>query len=207
MRMITLDLLDDDSGIRHAFLHASGWGQRGALSFLELRRRLGRHRRKRCAKSRDRHAARLGLAGDRLVTCRQIHSATAIAVEKPWRARRAPKADGMVTRVAGIALGMLTADCAPILFHDPTAGVIGAAHGGWRGALGGIVEASWRDGSDRAPSAADIRAAVGPCIGPTSYEVGPEFPLRFVAEDPASASLLHHRRRGRDISVRSAGLY
>ncbi len=130
----------------------------------------------------------LAVPADRLVTCHQIHSATAIAVESPWRPEAAPRADGLVTRVPDIALGILTADCAPILFQDPVAGVIGAAHGGWRGALGGIVEATLARMEAIGAERSHIRAAVGPCIAQASYEVGPEFPQPFVADDPTSTS-------------------
>jgi YfiH family protein len=132
--------------------------------------------------------AQLDLAADRLVTCYQIHSTTVVIVEGIWPREAAPRADGMVTRAPNIALGVLTADCAPILFHDPFAEVIGAAHGGWRGALGGVVEATIERMEAIGAERGRIRVAIGPCIARNSYEVGPEFPRRFLAEDTTSAS-------------------
>ncbi len=131
---------------------------------------------------------RLGFSGDHLVTCYQVHSTTVATVEKPWRRDAAPRADGLVTRGSGIALGILTADCAPVLFEDAVARVVGAAHGGWRGALGGIVEATLDRMEALGAKRARIRAGIGPCIARTSYEVGPEFPQPFLSDDPASAA-------------------
>src|SRR5207249_2927073 len=108
-------------------------------------------------------ADRLGLPADRLVTARQIHGTTVVTVEKPWRREEAPCADGLVTAIPGIVLGVLTADCAPILFRDPAAGVIGVAHAGWRGALGGIVEATLARMTVLGAERHRIRAAIGPC--------------------------------------------
>jgi YfiH family protein len=93
-----------------------------------------------------------------------------------------------VTNVPGIALGILAADCAPVLFAEPEAGVVGAAHGGWRGALAGIVEATVERMAALGAERTRIRAAIGPCISRKSYEVGPEFPAPFLAEDAAAAS-------------------
>jgi YfiH family protein len=137
----------------------------------------------------NRERCRRALAGaGRLVTIYQVHSCDVLQVEEPWEAEAAPKADAMVTDRPGIALGILTADCAPILFVDPDEGIIGAAHAGWKGAFGGIavatVAAMERLGADRSR----IRAAIGPCIGRASYEVGPEFRDRFLASDPAHAA-------------------
>ncbi|HEX4184738.1 MAG TPA: polyphenol oxidase family protein, partial [Stellaceae bacterium] len=111
-----------------------------------------------------------------------------VTVERPWHREESPAADGLVTAVPGIALGVLAADCAPILLHDPFAGVIGAAHGGWRGALGGIVDATVARMTALGAERRGICAAIGPCIARRSYEVGPEFPQPFVAEDPGNMS-------------------
>src|SRR5205823_6101883 len=131
---------------------------------------------------------RLGFSPDRLVTCYQVHSTAVVTVEKPWPRDAAPRADGLVTCRSGIALGILTADCAPVLFEDAVARVIGAAHGGWRGALGGIVETTIDRMGALGAKRARIRAGIGPCIAQTSYEVGPEFRQQFLANDPASAA-------------------
>lgn len=134
------------------------------------------------AENRARIAAAFGLAPEALVTVHQIHSADALPVTGPWQGAR-PRADGMVTDRPGVALAILTADCAPVLLHDAEAGVAGACHAGWRGALGGVIGATvaamLRLGADRAR----IRAAVGPCISQRNYEVGPEFVEQFMDED------------------------
>jgi polyphenol oxidase len=121
-----------------------------------------------------------------LVTLYQVHSADAVAVDAPWASGANPKADAMVTNRNGIALGILTADCAPVLLADADARIIGAAHAGWNGALGGVIDsvvaAMERLGADRER----ICAAVGPCIGRAAYEVGPEFKPRFTTADPAN---------------------
>lgn len=129
-------------------------------------------------------AEALGLAPDRIVTAHQVHSADVVTVEAPWGTGEAPRGDGLVTRVPGIGLGVLAADCAPVLLADPWAGVAAAAHAGWRGALAGIIESTVAAMTDLGAEKHRIVAAVGPCIGPLSYEVGPAFPAPFLAEDP-----------------------
>ena len=137
--------------------------------------------------NRARAMARLDLAGEPLVTCYQIHSATVARVEAPWAPGDAPRADAMVTRAPNIALGILTADCAPVLFAAP--GVIGAAHAGWRGALAGVLEATVAAMADLGAAPDSIHACVGPAIARESYEVGPEFPAPFLDQDPDNAAL------------------
>src|SRR5436305_768553 len=185
--MITLDVLDDCSGICHGFFTRRGGVSSGLFESLNCGFGSG-DAADAVARNRAIAMARLGLSADRLVTCYQVHSTTVITVEYPWPRDAAPRADGLVTALSGIALGILTADCAPILFEDMGAGVIGAAHGGWRGALGGIVEATLDRMEGLGAERARIRAGIGPCIGPGSYEVGPEFRERFLADDPASAA-------------------
>ncbi len=185
--MITLDLLDHDLGIRHAFFSRQGGVSAGFFESLNCGFGSG-DAAETVTRNRAIATARLGFSPDRLVTCYQVHSTTVITVEKPWPRDAAPRADGLVTRGSGIALGILTADCAPILFADAVARVIGAAHGGWRGALGGIVEATLDRMEALGAERTRIRAGVGPCIAQSSYEVGPEFPQPFLAHDPASAA-------------------
>lgn len=184
--MITLDVLDDDPDIRHAFFTRCGGVSGGPFESLNCGFGSG-DAADTVARNRAIAMARLGLSADRLVTCYQVHSATVITVEHPWPRDAPPRADGLVTAVSGITLGILTADCAPILFEDVAAGVIGAAHGGWRGALGGIVEATLDRMEGLGAERARIRAGIGPCIAQCSYEVGPEFPQHF-AEDSSSAA-------------------
>jgi purine-nucleoside/S-methyl-5'-thioadenosine phosphorylase / adenosine deaminase len=126
------------------------------------------------------------LAGDRLTTCYQVHSADVVVVDRPWPRGAAPRADAMVTRTPEVALGILTADCAPVLFADAEARIIGAAHAGWRGALSGVLESTLEAMKKLGANPRRIAAAIGPCIGRDSYEVGPEFPAPFLAENAAN---------------------
>ena len=183
--MITSGALDADAGIRHAFFTRRGGVSEGLFGSLNCGFGSG-DASQRVVANREIAMARLGLPADRLVTVRQIHSATVVTVEQPWRRGDVPRADGLVTAVPGIALGVLAADCAPILFHDRAARVIGAAHGGWRGALGGVVDATVAGMAKLGAERAHIRAAIGPCIARPSYEVGPDFPQPFIAEDADS---------------------
>ena len=144
----------------------------------------------RVRENRRRAMRRLGLAAEALVTAHQAHTAHVAVVNGTWSAAAArPRVDGMVTRMRGVALGILSADCAPVLLADPDAGVIGAAHSGWRGAKSGIVEATVAAMVRLGARVGSIGAAVGPCIRRDSYEVGPEFHAAFVADEPASAEL------------------
>ncbi|MEM0922197.1 MAG: peptidoglycan editing factor PgeF [Pseudomonadota bacterium] len=133
------------------------------------------------AENRRRIAASLRV--ETLISVHQIHSAEAVIVTEPWDER--PRADAMVTDRPGLALGVLTADCAPVLLADHAAGVIGAAHAGWKGALGGVLEAV--TAAMEGLGARRITAVVGPCISQQAYEVGPEFFDRFAADDPETA--------------------
>ena len=193
--MLTLDVLDSAT-IRHAFFTRDGGVSEGMFASLNCGFGSGDDP-KNVARNRAIAMDRLGLAEDRLVTCYQIHSANVLKVETPWRREESPRADGMVTTVPGIALGVLAADCAPILFADTEAGVIGAAHGGWRGALDGVGEATVAAMEAEGARREHIRAAIGPCIGQESYEVGPEFPPCFAAIDADSgAFFVPAARRG-----------
>jgi polyphenol oxidase len=185
--MITLDLLNDDAGSRHGFFTRRGGVSRGLFESLNCGFGSG-DAAETVVRNRAIAMERLGLSPDRLVTCYQVHSATVVTVERPWASDAAPRADGLVTSVSGIALGILTADCAPLLFEDMAAAVIGAAHGGWRGALGGIVEATVDRMEALGAERGRVRAGIGPCIAQRSYEVGPEFPQQFLVEDSASAA-------------------
>ncbi len=138
------------------------------------------------AENRSRAAAILNAAAGSLITAYQVHGTDVVPVDSPWQPGEAPHADAMVTARRGIALGILTADCAPVLFADREAGVIGACHAGWRGALAGVTDATVAAMEALGAGRDRIRAAVGPCIGAASYEVGPEFPQLFIAQDSAS---------------------
>ncbi|MFK7942467.1 MAG: peptidoglycan editing factor PgeF [Paracoccaceae bacterium] len=123
------------------------------------------------------------LAADALVSVYQVHSPDAVRVDGPWNDDK-PDADAMVTDRPGIALGILTADCTPVLFADRTAGVVGAAHAGWKGALGGVLETTLDQMEALGADRGRVVAAIGPVISQRAYEVGPEFVERFLEEDP-----------------------
>jgi len=133
--------------------------------------------------NRKRVANFLNVSSDNLVTIHQIHSANVILVEKPWSNSCTPKGDAMVTSKTGIALGILTADCSPVLFADTINRVIGAAHAGWKGALAGVLEATVETMESQGAKRKNIIALIGPCIAQNSYEVGPEFRATFVDEN------------------------
>ncbi|NKB19521.1 MAG: peptidoglycan editing factor PgeF [Alphaproteobacteria bacterium] len=126
----------------------------------------------------------LGVSPASLVSVYQVHGTNVVTVEKPWDRHAAPKADGMVTRQTDLALGILTADCTPVLFADPKAGVIGACHAGWRGALDGVVETTVAAMETLGASRNNTVAAIGPCIAQKSYQVGLEFRDQFTKHDP-----------------------
>ena len=164
-------------GVRHAFFTRQGGVSRGVYESLNL----GRGSKDDPAaveENRRRAAAHLGVTSETLLTCYQIHSANALTVVKPWGETR-PEADGVVTAEKGLACGALSADCAPILLADPHARVAAAAHAGWRGALDGIVGATVKAMTELGAVPSRMVAAVGPCIGPQSYEVGPDFLQAF----------------------------
>ncbi|MEE9301273.1 MAG: peptidoglycan editing factor PgeF [Alphaproteobacteria bacterium] len=145
--------------------------------------------------NRSRAAQHLGVAAQALCTPYQSHSDQALVVDEPWPPDDAPKADALVTRRPGIAIGVLTADCAPVLLVDPEVPVVGVAHAGWRGALGGILEAALAAMIGEGARPERIAALIGPCIGRDSYEVGPEFHARFLAEDPGNEGFFRPARR------------
>jgi purine-nucleoside/S-methyl-5'-thioadenosine phosphorylase / adenosine deaminase len=125
--------------------------------------------------------------GTTLLTLYQVHSPKPVVVTEPWEIGSAPQADAMATNVHGLALGILTADCAPVLLADAEAKVIGAAHAGWKGALSGVIESAIAAMESLGARRERIAAAIGPCISQANYEVGPEFEARFRAADPAYA--------------------
>ncbi len=124
----------------------------------------------------------------------QVHSAEAVVAADP---ETRPRADGIVTDRPGVALTILTADCAPVLFHDAQAGVIGAAHAGWRGALGGVLEATLAAMETLGATSGATRAAIGPTISQRAYEVGPDFLDTFEAEEPDALRFFANGADGR----------
>ncbi|MDX2159303.1 MAG: peptidoglycan editing factor PgeF [Hyphomicrobiaceae bacterium] len=183
---ITADCLTEIAGIGHGFFTREGGVSGGIYGALNCG--VGsRDERAHVLENRRRVASYLGTQGEQLLTCHQVHSAEAVVVTEPFPPGALPKADALVTRVPGIALGALAADCAPVLFADPEARIIGAAHAGWKGALTGILEATIAAMVRLGARPGRIRAALGPCIGPDAYEVGAEFEDRFIETDPANA--------------------
>ncbi|MGQ7792704.1 peptidoglycan editing factor PgeF [Faunimonas sp. B44] len=177
--------LDQASGVAHRFFTRQGGVSTGLYGAMNTG--LGsQDDRQAVLENRSRAAAALDVAPDRLATPYQIHSAEAVVVDAPWGPGLGPQADAVVTNRPGIAIGVGTADCGPILFADGQAGVIGAAHAGWKGALTGVLEAAIeameRLGADRSR----MVAVLGPTISPEAYEVGPEFVARFLAADEAN---------------------
>lgn len=136
-------------------------------------------------RNRERCLAALDLPDAALVTVRQTHSPDVITVTAPFDPLTAPEADALVTTQKNIVLGVMTADCAPVLFHDPAAGVIGAAHAGWKGALGGVLEATIGAMIRLGAAPERITAAIGPCIRQPSYEVDTVFYQTFLGEAAA----------------------
>lgn len=135
--------------------------------------------------------------GAGLATVHQVHSAEAVEVDRPWPRDRRPRADAMVTGRPGLLLGILTADCAPVLLADAGAGVVGAAHAGWRGALAGVTDAAIAAMEGLGARRTHIRAAVGPCIARPSYEVGDAFRGPFLEADAANARFFANRPAGK----------
>jgi len=138
------------------------------------------------AENRRRMTDQLGLPPDALVSLHQVHSPEAVVVERPWSRDERPRADGMVTRMPGLALGITTADCGPVLFADAQAGVVGAAHAGWRGALGGVIEATLAAMETLGAARRRTVAVLGPMIRQDAYEVGPELVEQFRQTDGAN---------------------
>ena len=174
-------LLDDPDGrVRHGFFGRAGGVSEGLYRSLNCGHGSGDNP-EAVRENRARATAACGLSLTALCTAYQVHSAEALEVTAPWAREDAPRVDAMATATPGLALAILTADCVPVLMADREAGVIGAAHAGWRGALNGILEAAVEAMLGLGARASETRAVIGPAIGAASYEVGPEFPAPFLA--------------------------
>lgn len=181
---ITHSLLDR-AGVRHGFFTRTGGVSTGLYEGLNTG--VGsRDDPTAVAENRRRIAAHLGGDTDDLAACYQIHSAVARVAEAGWRGER-PEGDATVTAAPGVICAVLTADCAPILLADPEAGVVGAAHAGWKGALDGIVQSTVAAMQALGAEPGRMVAVVGPCIAQASYEVGTDFQDRFDHHDPGAA--------------------
>ncbi len=177
-------LLEQVAGVRHAFFTRQGGVSQALYANLNVGLGSGDEAHL-VEENRRRAAAHFGLSADRLFTAYQTHSANVLVAGAAGKDPRR-EGDGVVSNTAGRICGVLAADCAPVLMADGEAGVVAAAHAGWRGALGGVVEAAVGRMVDLGARPFRIVAAVGPCIGPQSYEVGLEFLDRFAREAPGS---------------------
>jgi YfiH family protein len=178
--MITVSALNEVSRVRHAFFTRDGGVSTGLYASLNCGPG-SKDAPEAVRENRARAMQMIDMPADALVTLYQSHTAEVVVVDKPWQGQ-GPVADAMVTTRRGIALGILTADCAPVLFADGRAGVIGAAHAGWKGAIGGVLENTIGAMVELGARPGDMVAAIGPCIAQRSYEVGAEFPAPFLAQ-------------------------
>jgi polyphenol oxidase len=180
----TLEIITSDAlEARHGFFTRKGGASSGVFSGLNCGTGSS-DQTEIVAINRARVAEAMGVGPEALVSVHQVHSARAIPVTGPLSIR--PEADALVTATPGVLLSVLTADCQPVLFADAKAGVIGAAHAGWRGAVDGVLEATLDAMEALGARRADISAVIGPTISQAAYEVGPEFLDRFRAEDEGS---------------------
>ena len=180
IRSKTLSMLPD---IEHGFFTRQGGISTGIFASLNCGYDSG-DKEENIAENRRRVSRRLNVSPHSLISTYQVHSSDVVTIEKPWRRRNTPKADGMVTNRKGIALGILTADCAPVLFADQTQGVIGACHAGWRGTLGGIICSTVLAMEALGAKPGRIKAVIGPCITQKSYQVKVNFLDQFLDSDP-----------------------
>ncbi len=187
--MITLSALNEINRIRHAFLTREGGVSTGIYQSLNCGPG-SKDDADAVAENRRRALAMLDLPLSALATVHQAHTADVVVVDAPFADDARPVADAMVTTKPGIVLGILTADCAPVLLSTRRGTVVAAAHAGWKGALGGVLDNTLDKMVELGGKRKDIVAAIGPCIGQRSYEVGPEFPAPFLAEDAGNADFL-----------------
>jgi len=182
------------AGTRHGFLGRTGGVSTGVVAGLNVG--LGAGDDSAAVVENRRRAVAAVAPGARLVTVYQVHSALCVPVGEPWDEASRPEADALVTDRPGLVLGIVTADCAPVLFADTEAGVIGAAHAGWKGAFGGVLESTLAAMEALGARRARIAAAIGPCIAQPSYEVDAAFRARFLSQDPGNARFFAEGRAG-----------
>jgi polyphenol oxidase len=172
-------LLSAIPGLRHAFFSREGGVSEGI--YAGLNGGIGSYDDVgHVAENRRRMAVQMGVTPDRLLTLFQVHSPDVVVATDPWDSHARPKGDAIVTRIEGLAIGVTAADCGPILFADPNARVIGAAHAGWKGALTGVLERTIETMEKLGADRGGIVVAIGPLIRQRSYEVGSEFVERFL---------------------------
>jgi YfiH family protein len=181
-------------GIRHAFFTREGGVSEGI--YASLNGGVGSNDKPAAvAENRARMAAAVGVAPERLVTAYQVHSAEVVVAETPWTAAERPRVDAVVTRVPGLAIAVSTADCGPVLLADAEAGVIGAVHAGWRGALAGVTDAAVAAMERLGARRTRIVAAIGPLIRQDNYEVGRDLIAAFTGADPGNAAFFRSTDR------------
>jgi YfiH family protein len=173
-------------GVRHAFFTRAGGVSSGI--YASLNAGVGSND-DQClvAENRARMAATLGVTPERFLTCYQIHSPDVVVADEPWSADARPRADAIVTMTPGLAIGVSTADCGPVLFADAQARVVGAAHAGWRGALGGVTDQTIAVMEKLGASRERIVAALGPMIRQQNYETGADLRDKFIASNADAA--------------------
>jgi len=180
MKYLTTDL-EKLKFLRHGFFTRIGGMSEGVYQGLNCAYSSGDDQGSITA-NRAKVAETLGVEVDQLITVKQVHGAKVVTTAAPFQ-NNPPEADGIVTAARGLAIGVLTADCAPVLFADKKARIIGAAHAGWKGAIGGVMEAAIEAMITLGAKRENIYAAIGPCIGPLSYEVGADFKKPFLDQD------------------------
>ncbi|MCL4765949.1 MAG: peptidoglycan editing factor PgeF [Hyphomicrobiaceae bacterium] len=184
--VVRADSLSGLAGISHGFFTRQGGVSTGLYGALNCGLGSGDEPRL-VRENRARVARALAAPRDEVMTLHQVHSATALVVDEPFAPGKLPRADALVTRTPGLVIGALAADCTPVLLAEPRARVVAAAHAGWRGALGGILEAAVEAMIGLGAERSRIHAAIGPCISQHAYEVGPEFESEFLGADPRNA--------------------
>lgn len=185
------------ANVRHGFFGRQGGLSTGHFASLNMSESTGDDQNL-VASNRAQAAGAIGFSPGSLTIAKQIHSTTVVTLTNPPEWDERPVADAMVSNVPGLVLGILTADCAPVLFADPEASVIGAAHAGWKGAMAGILEATVDAMVSLGADPARIVAAIGPTISLANYEVGPEFAAELLAQHRDAASRIARPAGGRE---------
>ncbi len=194
VKAATAPAIEKIKGVRHGFFERTGGVSEGIYGSLNCGRGSDDVP-SAVTENRRRIAASFSIEEPNLLTLYQEHSPNVKVVNEIWDAAEAPRADAMVTTEPGIALGILTADCAPVLFADGEGRVVGAAHAGWRGAFGGVLENTVAEMVNQGADKGSITAALGPCISQASYEVGDDFRREFVSSDGSNKRFFEEGRR------------
>ena len=194
--MIEASELKSARSLRHGFFTREGGHSSGLFTSLNCGFGSGDDK-PTVAMNRAAVGDHLGVSAGNLLTIWQWHSPDVIVADAPWDTLKPPKGDAIVTTKPGLAIAVLTADCAPILFADGEAGVIGAAHAGWKGAIAGVSEATIAVMEEKGARRERITAVIGPTISQKAYEVGPDFAAQFIAQSPDNADFFTPSPRAR----------